>query len=394
MAVSHDYFARLFRVTVETTLTGEVKHTMSLDSASAKAGTDITPNAAKDIAADRCDATGSATMTSIDRRSLLIGSGVVAAGVATATLVRRSLLPRETAFIARNQRYEGDLRRVIRDGLQSVGFPLASLRGKRVLLKPNLVEPNRESPHMTTHPAMIVAAAEVFRSAGAEVTVGEAPGHIRDTEMALVESGVREALDDAKLDFADLNYDDVVSVANQGRASKLKRLWFPRHVTEADLVVSMPKMKTHHWVGVTAAMKNLYGTLPGIKYGWPKNVLHYHGIPQTVFDINASLPKSIAIVDAIECMEGDGPIMGTMKPMGLVLVGTNLAAVDATICRLMDIIPERVEYLALAADRLGPLDESRIEQRGEHWQSLSQSFHILDRPHLSRLRENSPTLAT
>jgi uncharacterized protein (DUF362 family) len=87
-------------------------------------------------------------------------------------------------------------------------------------------------------------------------------------------------------------------------------------VVEADLIVSLPKMKTHHWVGVTASMKNLYGTIPGIKYGWPKNVLHHAGIPETVFDINASLPKSIAIIDGIDCMEGDGPIMGTLKQWG------------------------------------------------------------------------------
>ena len=112
-------------------------------------------------------------------------------------------------------------------------------------------------------------------------------------------------------------------------------------MAEADLIVSLPKMKTHHWVGVTAAMKNLYGTIPGCKYGWPKNVLHYSGIPETVFDINASLPRTIAIVDGIDCMEGDGPIMGTLKRMGLVIVGTYPAAVDATVCRLMEVDPLR-----------------------------------------------------
>ena len=85
----------------------------------------------------------------------------------------------------------------------------------------------------------------------------------------------------------------------------------------------MPKLKTHHWMGLTAAMKNLYGTLPGLIYGWPKNVLHYAGIPQTVVDINASLPPRIAIVDGIVCMEGDGPILGTPKPMGLLAIGLN-----------------------------------------------------------------------
>jgi len=144
-------------------------------------------------------------------------------------------------------------------------------------------------------------------------------------------------------------------------------------------------MKTHHWVGVTASMKNLYGTIPGCKYGWPKNVLHYSGIPQTVFDINASLPRAIAVVDGIDCMEGDGPIMGTLKRMGLVLVGTCPAAVDATVCRLMEIDPYAVPYLALAANHLGPIDESHITQRGEPWQPLARPFAVLDKPHLKNL---------
>jgi uncharacterized protein (DUF362 family) len=133
-------------------------------------------------------------------------------------------------------------------------------------------------------------------------------------------------------------------------------------------------LKTHHWAGVTAALKNMYGVLPGVKYGWPKNALHFAGIPQTVFDINASLPKTIAIVDAIECMEGDGPIVGRPKHVGLVLVGTNPAAVDATACRLMGIDPWQVPYLQLAADRLGPIADPRIDQRGEPWRPLARNF--------------------
>jgi uncharacterized protein (DUF362 family) len=133
-------------------------------------------------------------------------------------------------------------------------------------------------------------------------------------------------------------------------------------------------------------MKNLYGVIPGIKYGWPKNVLHHNGIPETVYDINASLPRTVAVVDGIECMEGDGPIMGSAKWMGLILVGANLPAVDATACRLMEVAPERVCYLDLAANRLGPIAERRITQRGEAWRPLASPFHLLDKPHLQSLR--------
>jgi len=204
--------------------------------------------------------------------------------------------------------------------------------------------------------------------------------------MALVESGVQDALDAAELPFADLNYEEVAWVANRGRASKLEGFFFPRSVVEADLVVSMPKMKTHHWVGVTASMKNLYGVIPGIKYGWPKNLLHHAGIPETVFDINASLPRTITVVDGIDCMEGDGPIRGGRKHMGALVMGTSLPAVDATVCRLMGIVPERIIYLRLAANRLGPIADRLVLQQGERWETLASPFQILDKPHLLSLR--------
>ena len=239
---------------------------------------------------------------------------------------------------------------------------------------------------MTTHPAVIVAAAEGFRAGGASVVVGEGPGHVRDTEVALIESGVGEALRDGGLDFSDLNYERTAFRRNRGRFSKLRGLHLPESVVGADLVVSLPKMKTHHWVGATLSMKNLYGVIPGIKYGWPKNVLHHNGIPNTVADINATLPRLVGIVDGIECMEGDGPILGSPKPMGLVAVGTSLPALAATLSRVMGLEPARMQYLAYAARGIGPIANEQIDQHGEDWQTLVDPFEVLEEPHLERLR--------
>ncbi|TWU41089.1 DUF362 domain-containing protein [Novipirellula artificiosorum] len=329
-----------------------------------------------------------------DRRGFLVATAATAATAAGAGYLVHRSQRKSSVFIARHQSYTGELVRTIRDGLLACEFDPGTIRGKRVLLKPNLVEPSRLSPQMTTHPIVIQAAVEVFRGWDADVTVGEGPGHVRDTEQALMESGVMEALQEVRMSFEDLNYQEIRPVANAGKACDLKQFYFPRAVIEADLVVSMPKMKTHHWMGMTGAMKNLYGVIPGIKYGWPKNVLHFNGIPQTVYDINASVGRRIAIVDGIDCMEGDGPILGTPKNMGLILVGTNLTAVDATMARLMDILPDRIPYLALAANRLGPIDENRIVQRGEQWQPLVDPFLILDRKHLRKLRATNSHFVT
>ena len=320
------------------------------------------------------------------RRAVLALGGAAIACAAGAKAIQWAAAPRAEVFVAKNQHYDRDLQQTIQDGLLACGYQAKQFAGKRVLLKPNLVEPSRDIPHMTTHPAVIIAASEVFRRWGATVTVGEAPGHVRDTEMALVDSGVGEALRDAGLAFADLNYEQVGYRKNRGRFSPLGGIYFPQSLLEADYVVSLPKLKTHHWVGLTCSMKNFYGVLPGIKYGWPKNVLHHNGIPQTVADINATISHSLTIVDGINCMEGDGPILGSMKHMGLLLVGANLPAVDATAARIIGLRPERISYLQLAADRLGPIADNRIEQRGERWQTTASPFQILDEPHLRNLR--------
>src|SRR5436305_14735247 len=103
----------------------------------------------------------------------------------------------------------------------------------------------------------------------------------------------------------------------------------------------MDKLKSHHLAGLTSSMKNLFGVMPGVCYGWPKNVLHHAGIPGSILDINAAVRPSLAIVDGVVGMEGDGPIMGTPVASGVLVMGGNLAAVDATAARLMGFDPWR-----------------------------------------------------
>src|SRR5262245_66568541 len=93
----------------------------------------------------------------------------------------------------------------------------------------------------------------------------------------------------------------------------------------------MPKLKTHHWAGVTLSLKNMFGVVPGSVYGWPKNALHWAGIHGSILDINSSLPiPQFAIVDGIVGMEGNGPLQGQAKQSGVLILGEDLVAVDAT----------------------------------------------------------------
>jgi uncharacterized protein (DUF362 family) len=270
--------------------------------------------------------------------------------------------------------YDRDLTSVILDGIKSFRLDVV---GRRVLLKPNLVEYEHDTV-INTHPAVIGAAIEAFLKLGAkEVKVGEGPGHRRDTDGLLLASGLYPFLKDTKTQFVDLNLDDMRRMPLQSNFMGIDSLYFADTVLEADLLVSMPKLKTHHWAGMTLSMKNLFGIVPGVKYGWPKNFLHWHGINESIVDINSTIRSHFSIVDGIVGMEGNGPIQGTPKPVGVLVFGDDPVAVDATCARVAGLNPERIGYIQTAAAFLGNLHEDSIIQSGEILAGVRSEFEVV-----------------
>ena len=252
------------------------------------------------------------------------------------------------------------------------------VRGKRVFLKPNMVE-YEAGTAINTDPLVVIGAAVAFRQAGASaVIVGEGPGHRRDTEYLLASTGLYDHLKDERIRFVDLNQDDVREVALRSRFTGLEKLALPVELLSSDFIVSMPKLKTHHWAGMTASMKNFFGTVPGAVYGWPKNILHVHGIDASILDLNATIQPHLAILDAVTAMEGDGPIMGKPRHLGFVGMSRDLVSLDATAARVIGLDPARLAYLAEAGRFLGNLDERRIEQRGEPVARFATTFDVVD----------------
>ena len=166
-------------------------------------------------------------------------------------------------------------------------------------------------------------------------------------------TGLYDQLQDERIRFVDLNQDDVREVPLASRFTGLDTLALPVEVLSADLIVSMPKLKTHHWAGMTASMKNFFGVVPGAVYGWPKNILHVHGIDASILDLNATIRPHLAILDAVTAMEGDGPIMGKPRHVGMVGMSPDLVSLDATAARLIGLEPSRLKYLAEAGQYLG-----------------------------------------
>jgi len=278
--------------------------------------------------------------------------------------------------IARAESYDAPLADILAKQFEHFR-QFVPLAGKRVVLKPNLVE-YRQAKVINTDPRVIDAVIQLCKKEGAaEIVVAEGPGHWRNVQFLVKECGLGAVLEKHGVRFVDLNHDEPVKVANLGRLTGLEYLYLSRTVVDAEVFISLPKLKTHHWAGVTLSLKNLFGTLPGICYGWPKNELHWRGIPNSIVDIACTRGPNLAIVDAITGMEGDGPLHGTAKHVGALVMGVDPVAVDATGSRLMGIPPERIPTLMMAAAmRVGRLAEAEIPQLGESIAALAQKFEL------------------
>ena len=289
--------------------------------------------------------------------------------------------PPSTVAIRRAENYHADLSALLFETLREFDVPVG---GKTVLLKANFVGPDPRGT-VNTHPAVVAAARESFLRLGAkEVIVGDGPALERDTESIVEMMRLREYLGPLSSSFVDLNVGDVRRVPLRTRASSLRELYLPEAVLRADFVVSMPKLKTHHWAGVTLSLKNMFGIVPGSCYGWPKNILHWAGITRAVLDINSTVRPDFAIVDGIMGMEGNGPIQGVPKPCGVLVLGNDPVAVDATCARIMGLVPERIEHLAQASYLLGHLRDEKIKQLGESIASVRTPFEVV--PAFRRIR--------
>jgi len=314
----------------------------------------------------------------ITRRGFLGAAAASAVGCARATPAAGP--PGKAAVaILRASSYDVDLVERLARGAALCGL---NARGKRVLLKPNLVEFDPSSV-IHTQAEVLAAAVVLFERLGAsEVTIGEGPGHRRDAWYLAEEAGYRAAIPRFESRFVDLNRDEVTRVAPFAGGPGI---YLARTALAADLVVSIARMKTHHWAGATLSMKNLFGVVPGAVYGWPKNHLHQIGIGPSAAALNRIFPRRFAIVDGIVGMEGNGPIQGRARPCGVLVMGSDFAAVDATCCRIMGIDPEKIEYLQLASGR-GHVREASIEQRGEAIEQVRTPFELIPEFQHIRLR--------
>ena len=315
---------------------------------------------------------------SLTRRDFLVGNALAAgASVSVPFFLPKYHVDRRPkrsrVAILHADQYSQKLDEILAAGLRLFRI---DVRAKRVVIKPNLVD-YAPGDAINTHPLLILAAAESFRRMGAKsVVAAEGPGHQRDTQLVLSQSGYHEQLQEEKIRFVDLNRDELLRTCLRASYTGMQNLWLPRTVLEADFIVSMPKIKTHHWSGVTLSMKNMFGVVPGARYGWPKNILHWKGIQESILDICATVPIRFVIADGVVAMEGNGPLNGTPRSLGKIVLADDPVAADATCTRLMGFEPDRIGHIQEGSRFLGNASQGVIDQAGQILPPTTSPFRV------------------
>lgn len=258
---------------------------------------------------------------------------------------------------------------VMRACLEPLGGMEAFVKpGQRVLLKPNLLGGFPPERAATTHPAVVRAAILLVQEAGGRVLVGDAPG-IGELSEVVRACGLQSVLEETGA--------QVVSFSPgreyEGPANTVARkLILARVLGEADVLITLPKLKTHAQMTLTGALKNQYGLIPGaLKTQWHFRLQQPEWMAALILDLNRVARPALAIMDAIVAMEGEGPTSGKPRRLGAMLAGADLAAVDTVACHLIGQDPMRVPVLAAARQQgYGRTDLSSIRVAGEDWQSL------------------------
>ncbi|MFQ6040727.1 MAG: DUF362 domain-containing protein [Candidatus Poribacteria bacterium] len=279
----------------------------------------------------------------------------------------------KVAVVKANTDYS-DAENAIRKGVELIGGLDNLIRaGQRVLLKPNLLEVRDGEQGATTDRRVVGTLIKMVNELGALPIVGDAAG-IRfhgATERVLKETGMREHCE--VLGAEVVSFDAVPPVETNLPAGKiLKSCHFASTVLDCDVLVSVPKIKTHILTRFTGAVKNLLGTLPGGQ----KTMAHLvgktpEGFAQVLVDIYAFLKPKLAVMDAIVGMGGTWRDSDRAE-VGLIIVGRDSVAVDAIASHIVGFDPMSIPTLRVAAERgLGEIDLDKIEVLGEEINNLS-----------------------
>jgi len=245
-------------------------------------------------------------------------------------------------------------------------------QGDRVLVRPNLIAPRPIEAAATTHPAVVEAVVRAVQETGGRVIIGDCPGGLTgraDLEHSYRVSGMADVAERTGAEL-DCNPEPVEVEHPQGHY--LKRASIARSVVEANVVIIVPKLKTHTLTGLTGAVKLCLGAVPGrAKAGYHLRYPKVRDFSGALLDLHDLVRPRLTVMDAVMAMEGDGPTAGDPRPVGAILISEDSLSCDVAAAWLVGLNPLEVSTTQVA------VDEGRISPRLEGIELAGESLSTL-----------------
>lgn len=247
----------------------------------------------------------------------------------------------------------GQVEAAVRRAVDLLGGMESFVRpGQRVLIKPNLLQPSDPARAIVTHPTVVRAVVKLVHQVGGQATIADNPAA---PLPRLAWSAAYEKVGWAAVAAetgARLNTHIIPQQHPHPEGRLLKRVDVSSFVTEADVVLSLPKLKTHSLMRFTGAVKNLFGVVPGaLKFGYHIKLQTTDRFAEMLLDLVSFVRPALTVMDAVAGMDGDGPSAGRPFPIGAVVAGTNPVAVDVAALTLVGHNPTSVPTVAAAMRR-------------------------------------------
>jgi uncharacterized protein (DUF362 family) len=263
---------------------------------------------------------------------------------------------------------DDDVYSAVRKSVKLVG-DLSPRPGHDVVVKPNICNSKNPGGMVITDFRIISSVIELVRERGNDVVVVESDNINGSADERARKSGLLGLLDELDAPFLNLSNDDYEEFRVAETTLKI-----PRTVLDADYFINLPKMKTCAHTLVTLSIKNLYGLFQRAN----KSQLH-RKLDEILPFLAEKIRCDLVVMDGINCMEGNGPVVGNKICMNLVLASNNIVAMDSVCSMLMGYDPSEIPHIALSAQRgLGEKVTEKIEVLGENW---VQHIHEFERPY-------------
>lgn len=251
--------------------------------------------------------------------------------------------------VSKCRSYEPDaVYKAVKESLANLGAIETLIKKQsRVLIKPNLLSARLPEEGITTHPEVVRAVIKIVHELGAAAFVGDSPAGSTKVSEVYEKTGIKQVCDEEGANI--IVFDKFRRVSN---------FFISEEFFKADVVISVPKFKTHNLTTLTGAVKNMFGVIPGhYKAECHKHSPNFKEFSRLLADFYKTCPPHLAIVDAVVSMAGDGPVHGRLVNTGMIIAGFDAVAVDAVLALIMQKAPQEVLHLRhIYEKKLGQID--------------------------------------